>query len=172
MSCWRNWKKSMARHRRTYNTNLIKKTVSYSTFEIAELFGIHKATVRSWLKQGLKRIDDKRPFLVNGADLEFFLKTKQNMRKRKCQPDELYCCRCRLPQRSKVNKVILKRLSPKTGRLCGLCDECGSRTNRVISLKQLDRLSEIFTIIASHETDLAVLDSPNVNTHLKKDFST
>jgi len=162
----------MAKHKRSYNTNLIKKTVTYSTHDIGELFGIHKATVRNWLKNDLKRIDDKRPFLVMGADLELFLKNRQNKRKQKCQPNELYCFRCRKPQHSKGNKVILKELSPKTGRLCGLCADCGSRTNKVISLKQLDKLREIFTIIATHETDLAVLDSPNVNAHLKEDLST
>ena len=161
----------MAKHRRSYRTNLIKKTVTYSTHDIGELFGIHRATVRQWYKKGLRRIDGKRPFLVIGADLELFLKNRQNKRKQKCQPNELFCFRCRKPQPSRGNKVILKKVSLKTGRLCGVCTDCGSRTNKTISLKQLDSLSRIFAKITIHEADLVVSGSPNVNTHLKKDIS-
>lgn len=161
----------MARRKRTYNTSLIKKTVSYSLYDIAELYHIHRATVRSWLKQGLKRIDDKRPFLVNGAELEVFLKTRQSKRKHKCQPDELYCCRCRKPRQAKNNTVILKKLNQKVGRLQGRCTECGSRTNKAISLKKIDNLKDIFTTITSHETNLTVSGPSNVNKHLEEDVS-
>ena len=144
----------MARHKRTYNTNLIKKTISYSIFDIAKLFGVHRATVRNWFKAGLKRIDDKRPFLVDGADLEVFLKDRQKKRRRKCQPDELFCCRCRRPQKAKDNKVLLEEVNHKIGRLRGLCSQCGSRTYRAISLKKLNNLTDIFTFIPTQGADL------------------
>ena len=162
----------MAKHKRTYNTSMIKKTVSYSMFDIAELFGIHKATVRNWLKIGLRRIDDRRPFLVNGADLKEFLKNRQRRKKQRCQPEEFYCFRCRSPKRSKENMVILKVLNQKIGRLSGLCIECGSKTNKMISLKEISKFRIIFTIVKTHQTDLVVSGSSNVNAHLKEDVST
>ena len=161
----------MAKRKRTYNTNLIKKTLSYSVYDITELFGVHKATVRHWFKNGLKKIDGRKPTMAYGAELEAFLKERQSKRKQKCQANELQCFRCRRPQPSKDNKVILKKRSSKTGRLCGLCTECGSRTNKIISLRELDNLGQIFTKITIHEADLVVSGSPNVNTHLKEDIS-
>ena len=135
-------------------------------------FGYWAAAIRRWYKEGLTRIDHRRPYLVNGADLEAFLRNRQEKRKRKCQPDELYCCRCRLPQRCKDGKVILRVLNQKVGRISGLCSECGARVNKAISLKKLENIRNVFKIVTTHETNLVVLDSPIVNTHLEEDVST
>jgi len=161
----------MARAKRTYNTRLIRSTVSYSIFEIAALFSIHKATVRSWFKQGLKRIDDQRPYLVRGSDLREFLDRKQKKRKRRCQPDELYCCRCREPRQPRDKAVTCRTINRKTGRLSGLCEVCSSRVNKVVSLKNLSKLKEILTITTTGKADLIVLDSPNVNTDFEEGIS-
>lgn len=162
----------MARRKRTYKTGLIKRTFSYSTFEIAELFGIHRATVRQWYKDGLKQIDNRKPYLVNGADLQVFLKDRQSKRKRKCEPGELYCCRCRLPRQPRDNRVILKILNQKTGKLSGLCEVCGAKINKAVSLKNLENLDEILTIVTLCKTNLVGLCPSNVNTHLEEDIST
>ena len=45
------------------NHRLVKIHRSYTVEEIAELFGIHKNTVRDWVKGGLATSDDKRPML-------------------------------------------------------------------------------------------------------------
>ena len=164
--------RNMAKRKRTYNTNLIKKTISYSIFQIAELYRLDKGTVRHWLKEGLKKIDGKRPFLVNGADLKEFLKNRQNKRKRKCNPDELYCFRCRLPQKAKDNAVILNILSHKRGRLSGLCSECGLKINRGVSLENVTEINKIFKVIKIHNKDLTGFSLPIVNTDLKEESLT
>ena len=66
--------------------------------EIAELFSVHKNTVRAWLKSGLPICDDRKPMLILGADLRAFLQGKKSKRKQKCQPWEMYCVRCKKPQ--------------------------------------------------------------------------
>ena len=53
--------------RRRYPVNRIKQTCSYDPADIAKLFGIHRNTVRHWLKDGLKAIDDRRPIVVSRA---------------------------------------------------------------------------------------------------------
>jgi transposase len=40
------------------NYRLVKIHRSYAVEEIAKLFGIHKNTVRCWVKDGLATIDD------------------------------------------------------------------------------------------------------------------
>jgi hypothetical protein len=42
---------------RRYPVNLIKLSCIYDPAEIAKLFGIHRNTVRHWLKEGLAPID-------------------------------------------------------------------------------------------------------------------
>ena len=160
----------MVKRKRTYNTNLIKLTYSYSIFQIAELYGLDKGTVRHWLKEGLKKIDGKRPFLINGADLKQFLKNRQKKRKRKCQPDELYCCRCRLPRKAKNNDVILEIKSEKVGRLRGLCCECDAEIYKLVSLKNLAEINEIFNVLKTRNKNLTGFSLPIVNTDLKEDL--
>jgi len=36
--------------------------------EVSRLFGIHKNTVRNWLRQGLAPIDVQRPTVIRGDD--------------------------------------------------------------------------------------------------------
>ena len=75
----------------------VKVHRNYSVEEIAELFGIHKNTVRSWHKNGLATIDDKRPMLFHGKILAAYLQAKRTKNKRPCKPSEIYCIRCRSP---------------------------------------------------------------------------
>ena len=51
------------------NHRLVKIHRSYTVEEIASLFGIHKNTVRGWVKAGLPTCDNKRPMLILGHDL-------------------------------------------------------------------------------------------------------
>ena len=46
------------------NHRHVKIHRSYTVEEIAGLFGIHKNTVRRWVKAGLPTSDDKRPMLI------------------------------------------------------------------------------------------------------------
>ena len=68
----------MAKYRKTFNTNLIKNTLNYSTNDIVELYNIHKRTVQEWFKEGLPKIDEHKPFLALGRDLKQFIKERQN----------------------------------------------------------------------------------------------
>jgi Helix-turn-helix domain len=51
------------------NPRLVKVHRNYSVEEVARLFGLHKNTVRNWLKLGLAAIDDRRPMLILGREL-------------------------------------------------------------------------------------------------------
>lgn len=59
------------------NHRLVKLHRSYTVEEIANLFGIHKNTVRGWVKAGLATIDAKRPMLILGHDLSAFLQARR-----------------------------------------------------------------------------------------------
>jgi transposase len=52
---------------------VVKTTQLYDANEIAKLFGLHRNSVRQWLKQGLRSIDGRRPILVHGSHLKAFL---------------------------------------------------------------------------------------------------
>lgn len=155
--------------RRTFNTRLIRANLSYSVQEIAELYGIHNNAVLRWIKNGLPVIDQSRPYLIYGADLESYLKKKQANRKHKCKPDEFFCFKCRLPRKAWGNMVDIEIRNENKLSLCGLCSACETIVRRAGSVKKLLEYQKIFTtqtILPPHITDC---NPPSVMCDSRKD---
>ena len=74
--------------KRRPNPRLAKIHRNYTVEEIASLYGVHKNTVRQWIKDGLPTSDHRRPLLVLGRDLAEFLHNKRRKNKRTCKPGE------------------------------------------------------------------------------------
>ena len=49
------------------NARRVKIHRSYAVDEAARLLGVHKNTVRSWIKRGLPTVDNRRPILILGG---------------------------------------------------------------------------------------------------------
>lgn len=128
------------------NPNRAKIHRNYTVEEIAMLYAIHKNTVRFWIKDGLPTIDRKRPVLIAGADLRNYLQGKRTSGKRKCQPFEMYCVRCRIPQRPAEDMVDYAQLNADTGRLIGLCPDCGGIINKFVKITRLDEIRSYLDI--------------------------
>ena len=67
------------------NYRLVKINRNYTVEETSNLFGIHKNTVRAWIRAGLETINDKRPILILGLDLASFLKERRAKNKQPCR---------------------------------------------------------------------------------------
>ncbi len=157
----------MTKKKRKYNTRLIKQTLSYSTQEIAGLFGLHKRTVQEWYAQGLPRIDDRKPFLVRGANLKEFLDTRQGNRKRRCQPNEFYCFKCRGPHASWENVIDIKFLNEKRLLLAGLCVQCTMPVYKFASVRKFEELQKTFVVLQIHNKHLLEFNPSIYNTDKK-----
>ena len=132
--------------KRNYNTRLIKRDLSYTIQEVAELYGLHPQAVRRWINIGLRTIDGLKPFLIHGSDLINFLNGRQSGRKQKCQPHEFYCCRCRLPRRAQKNEVKVENRSRKLLNLSAVCEACDTQMNKAGSVRRLHEYRQTFTV--------------------------
>jgi predicted transcriptional regulator len=126
--------------RRNPNHRLVKIHRSYTVEEIAALFGIHKNTVRQWVKGELATVDDKRPILILGLDLVDFLKTRRTKNKQKCKPGELYCVRCRAPKKPAGDMADYIPITDKIGNLVAICPDCDAIMNRHVSLAKIEQV--------------------------------
>ena len=54
----------------------IKSHRSYTVNECAEGLGVHKNTLRAWIKDGLPVLSAGRPLLILGANLKAFLEER------------------------------------------------------------------------------------------------
>lgn len=123
--------------RRHHNHRLVKIHRSYTVEEIAKLFGIHKNTVRHWVKEGLSTIDDKRPILILGHVLMRFLQARRAKNKQTCKPGELYCVRCRAPRSPAGSMADYNPITEKFGNLVAICPDCNSIMNRRVSMVRI-----------------------------------
>jgi hypothetical protein len=115
----------------------VKRHRTYTVHDIVQLLGVHKNTVRSWVKAGLVVLDCRRPLLVVGGDLKEFLDRRSHHCKRPCGIGQLYCPRCRVPRPPAGNLVKYEPISPALGNLRGQCGECGCALNRIVSLAKI-----------------------------------
>jgi hypothetical protein len=110
------------------NPRLAKIHRNYSVEQVSRLFSVHKNTVRTWLRQGLRSIDDQRPTLVRGEELARFLADRRARTKQTCGPGRIYCLACRAPKvpAGKMADCIVTGIN--MGALQGICPDC----NRII----------------------------------------
>lgn len=120
------------------NPRLVKIHRNYTVEEIAKRFGIHKNTVRHWLKDGLAVIDNRRPLLIQGRVLADFLQTRRVKNKRTCNLGELYCVRCRAPKSPAEGMAEYISVTGKFGRLVAICPDCESIMNRNVSMARIE----------------------------------
>ena len=124
------------------NPRLVKIHRNYSVEDIARLFGIHKNTVRNWLKQGLAAIDDRRPILILGRELSRFLRERRQKAKKTCGPGRIYCIACRAPKVPAAKMAECIPTGPLAGNLCGICPDCERLIYRRVNLAKIDAIRD------------------------------
>jgi Helix-turn-helix domain len=155
--------------RRRYPVNLIKLSDSYDPAEVAKLFGIHRNTVRHWLKEGLVPIDDRRPILVNGAELRAFISGRQKARKQKCAPGEFFCFRCRAPQKPWGGMADFSSLNDKIAKAVAFCSVCETQMHRTIRSADLSKFVAQLNPQTLPSARLTDRPDPNLNCQIEKD---
>jgi hypothetical protein len=129
---------------RTYDPRRAKSNRSYTLLQIAELFDIHIATVRAWVKAGLPLIDSQRPFMVHGLVLRQWLSERQDARKWPKAPDTLPCFTCSAPRRIKAGTFNIKSSNTDKIRVEGQCEICGKVIGRGDVRANMARLERQF----------------------------
>jgi hypothetical protein len=115
------------------NPRLAKIHRNYSVEEISRLFDVHKNTVRTWLRQGLRPIDAQRPTLVRGDELCRFLADRRARAKQVCGPGRIYCLPCRAPKLPAGNMAECIQTGDTTGTLQGISPDCNRMIYRRIN---------------------------------------
>ena len=126
-------------------------------------------TVRAWIRSGLPVVDAGKPLLIAGDALKSWLINRKAARKRKCQPNELYCCSCKQPKKAKIGTVVIVPRNSKTLFIRANCADCNAKMNQVGSLSKLTEIRAAFGLETLAQVNLAGCENPIVNQHLEKE---
>jgi hypothetical protein len=103
--------------------------------------------VRSWLKAGLKAIDDHRPLMIQGQVLRAFLHARREDAKRPCAPGTLYCFKCRVPRAPADGSATFSAQVARAGVLRAICVVCGTRMFRRARQTDLKAIMPLFPVL-------------------------
>ncbi len=108
--------------------------------------GVHKNTVRNWLRHGLDAIDSRRPTVIFGEVLATFLQTRRQAGRQRCKAGEIFCLRCRVPVIPAGEMADYIPMSPTSGNLRAICPRCENLIHRRASLIKLDVVRGVLDI--------------------------
>jgi len=137
---------------------------SYSVEEVSRLFGIHKNTVRNWLRQGLSPIDGKRPTVIRGVELRRFLTARRTSARQTCGPGRIFCLPCRAPKVPAGNMADCIAVGETRGTLRGICPDCNRMIYRRVNPRKLDAVrGHLDVTVTQARPRIEETAKPNVN---------
>jgi hypothetical protein len=146
------------------NPRLAKIHRTYSVDEVSRLFNVHKNTVRNWLRQGLKPIDNQRPILIRGHELRHFLTERRSRLKQACGPGRIFCLPCRAPKIPAGNIADCIQTGHTTGTLQGICPGCNRMIYRRVNPQKLNAVrGDLEITITQARLRIEETAKPNVN---------
>ena len=119
----------------------LRKHWNYDVAEVAAACGVHRNTVRRWIKDGLPVVSDQKPYLMRGGDVIAYLRARNEGRKQPCGNGRIYCAPCHAPKRPAGGMAEYVPESETNGKLIGICPDCERIIRRPVSLNQLDEVA-------------------------------
>lgn len=131
-----------------FSTRGISIHRSYTVEEAALIMSATPQTLRKWGCEGLRLLTDRRPHLVNGADLIAFMQTREEKRKRpKLEDGQVRCFKCGVCKKPLGKTAEYIPMTPTRGRLVALCGDCGSKCSLFIGKIKLALYSKVLNIV-------------------------
>lgn len=117
--------------------HLIRHRHTYTIPEVAELLGVHKNTLRQWMREGLSPMDKARPIILHGAALKHFLLSRRASAKSPCLPHEFYCLKCRAPRVPWGGVIDVTIRSPQLFNMHAICEACDTTMHKAVGQPKL-----------------------------------
>lgn len=128
------------------NPMAVKAALTYDVNEAASTLDKTPATIRNWIKDGLPVMKSSKPYLLSGAAIRQYLRSKYRNAKRPLGQTELYCPSCRKGQNPLGLAVNISSLTAGTSLLKGVCSQCDGTCTRMIATAKTAEFAQTFKI--------------------------
>jgi hypothetical protein len=139
--------------RRLYPHNRIRYWFAYEIDEICRLYAdlkLHPQTVRKWIRNGLRTIDNGKPILIFGQHLIDYLRNHNETNKHKTELDQMFCMSCQ-DARIIFQKKIYIEQRHKVLVVQAACRECKTKMFKNYKLESLATLKKEFKLCGLSE---------------------
>lgn len=128
---------------RSYNVQKVKKNRVYSVDDLISLYGVSANTVSNWVRAGLRRSDDQRPYLFRGGAVAEFLKARRDRSMSQLNPGEFKCFGCKAAVFPRPYSVSIWEQGNKTTRAMAYCSECSRVVSKFVSAQDLEVIDQL-----------------------------
>ena len=142
---------------------------TYTVGEAAKLLGVHRNTIRRWLKEnGLKKLDDQKPTIIAGVEIVRFGASRRTI-KYPCQLTEAFCFRCREPKKAALAACEIVGVTDTGCNIRLLCATCATVMHKVVPWRKMRLLASEYDVSTSlNIRRLIERRAPSANVHFVK----
>lgn len=143
---------------------------TYTVKEAAGLLGVHRNTIRRWMKgAGLKHLDDQKPTLISGVELVRFGASRKTI-KYPCGLTEAFCFRCREPRKAALAAGEITSVSGTGCNVRLLCETCATVMHKVVPWRKMHLLASEYVVSTSLDIrSLVERNAPSANVHFEQE---
>ena len=143
---------------------------TYTVGEAAKLLGVHRNTIRRWLRSdGLKKLDDRNPTMISGVEIVRFGASRKAIRF-PCGLTEAFCFKCREPRRAALLDCEIAGLTDKGCNVRMLCETCATVMHKVTPWRKMHLLTLECTVSTSLDIrSLVERRAPSAIVHFEKE---
>jgi hypothetical protein len=117
--------------RKKLNPKLLEKNRCYSVADLSELYETTQRSILNWISHSLQTIDSQKPYLIFGNEMIQWIKQFRPTKKKKSDPNKVYCLKCRDKVGFDFQKAWVKKGNKQTRFLQSRCPKCQSIVNKV-----------------------------------------
>ncbi|MBL4766551.1 MAG: helix-turn-helix domain-containing protein [Rhodobacteraceae bacterium] len=128
------------------NPMAVKSALTYDVNEAAATLGKTPATIRNWVKDGLRVMHSRKSYLISGLAIREYLRAKYKTAKRPLGPEGLFCPGCGDGRKPLDMAVTISPMTERTSLLKGNCSHCGGVSTRMISKAKVADFARTFNI--------------------------
>lgn len=159
---------------RKFAASRIKSHRVYCVWDVSDALGCHRQTVIRWIKGGgLEADTSRKPWLIDGRDLKAFLGVRQIKARCKLALHHCYCLGCKGPREPDGKIADYIQQTPDSGRLTGLCPECGALMHKIVKRGDLEAIrAKIDVTVQRASPRLVSRSEPRSNVTLQQEGKT